>query len=286
SLSEVHWLSRHFAVHVLMKNYDVLLDYCTEQVRDSNDSVSKYCLKRLNDLQYRVALATLDDVLEELTNLSQLFQKSSLSTIEACSFAKAKIAKLCAKWNEDVKAVLAASIGDTDTSSTLMFIERACEHLERRFPADELKQWAVFDLSTLAHVDFAFGKDDVAYLAAKHASSLNKPAVDICRQITPYIVAEKMRMDTLKTFSDLSAFVLKEEQFSDLPQLVDICGTFQASSTDCEQRFSLMNNIKTKLEADHLDKVMRVKSHVTAGGMVDLDAVYIEWKAQKDRQEK
>uniref|UniRef100_H3A866 Uncharacterized protein n=1 Tax=Latimeria chalumnae TaxID=7897 RepID=H3A866_LATCH len=290
-LNEVRWLSRHFAVCALMRNYDILLDYSTEQFRESNDPVSKYCLKRLNDSQYYVALAILDDMLEELTSLSQ----SSLLTIEACSFAKAKIAKVSAnylsdtfRWNEDVKAVLAASSGDTDTSSIIMFIE--CVHLERRFPADELKE------PTLAHADFASGKDDVTHLAAKYTSLLNKPAIDICRQITTqytdlkFTAAKKMRMGTLKTFLDLSAFVLKEEQFSDLCQLIDICDTFQASSTDYDQGFSLMSNIKNKLqnrlEADHLDKPMRVKSYVTAGGVVDLDALYVEWKTQKDGQKK
>ena len=79
-------------------------------------------------------------------------------------------------------------------------------------------------------------------------------------------------------------------QFSKLSILVDICATFQASSADCERGFSLMNNIKTKgrnrLGAEHLDQLMRIKSHLAYGKEVNLDAVYSRWISHKDRREK
>ena len=56
------------------------------------------------------------------------------------------------------------------------------------------------------------------------------------------------------------AYALQSEQFQDLSKLMDIGGTFLASSVDCERGFSLMNNIKNKhrnrLEEFHLDMLM------------------------------
>ena len=46
-LDEVRWLSRHLAVVAFVRNYNVLFDYCTEQVKMSNDPINKFCLKRL-----------------------------------------------------------------------------------------------------------------------------------------------------------------------------------------------------------------------------------------------
>ena len=41
-LNEVRWLSRHLAVSALMRNYDVLVQYCTDQVNETNDPVSNF----------------------------------------------------------------------------------------------------------------------------------------------------------------------------------------------------------------------------------------------------
>ena len=51
-----------------------------------------------------------------------------------------------------------------------------------------------------------------------------------------------------------------------------------------------MNNIKTKLrnrlEEFHLDMLMRIKSYLLDGGIINLDTVYSEWANTKDRREK
>jgi len=83
---------------------------------------------------------------------------------------------------------------------------------------------------------------------------------------------------------------LKEECFNELSVLIDICGTFQASSADCERGFSTMNAIKTnsrnRLEVDNLEKIMRIKLHLDSEKIVDLDKVYLHWKNIKARREK
>ena len=98
SLNEVRWLSRHFAVTAFMRNYNVLIDYCTEQMNDRNDPINKYCLKKLKNPQYKVALTVLNDGLGELASMCKYFQRNTLTTIEAFQFAKAKISKLRSQY--------------------------------------------------------------------------------------------------------------------------------------------------------------------------------------------
>ena len=89
---------------------------------------------------------------------------------------------------------------------------------------------------------------------------------------------EKLKTGSLKTFTDVVGYAITEKKFSKLAKLIDICGTFQASSADAERGFSLMNNIKIKsrnrLEEEHLDMLMRIKFYMTNGRKVDLGAVY------------
>ena len=51
-LHDVRWLSRHLAVAAFVQNYNVLIEYCTEQVNTCNDPINKYCLKRLLNPQF------------------------------------------------------------------------------------------------------------------------------------------------------------------------------------------------------------------------------------------
>lgn len=93
----------------------------------------------------------------------------------------------------------------------------------------------------------------------------------------------------MKTFQDILTFTRQQEQFSELNLLLDICGTFQASSADCERGFSLMNAIKIKsrnrLDTDHLENLMRIKLHLSTGN-INIDNVYDFWKKEKERREK
>ena len=43
-LYDVRWLSWHFAVAAFVRNFNVLIVYCTEQVNTCNDPINKYCL--------------------------------------------------------------------------------------------------------------------------------------------------------------------------------------------------------------------------------------------------
>ena len=103
-------------------------------------------------------------------------------------------------------------------------------------------------------------------------------------------MCEKIKTGLLPTVGDVVNYALTEEQFALLARLLDICGTFQASSADCERGFSLMNAIKTKsrnrLEGKHLDMLMRIKSYTSSGRTVNLDEVYQLWAAKKDKRDK
>ena len=95
-----------------------------------------------------------------------------------------------------------------------------------------------------------------------------------------------MKTGFIQTFSDVISFVLKDMKMVSI--LLDICGTFQASSADCERGFGLMNSIKTKsinrAEVNYLDDLMRIKFYLLLGNTIDLDAVYKRWTTHKDKR--
>ncbi|XP_078518450.1 zinc finger protein 862-like [Lissotriton helveticus] len=90
-LNEVRWLSRHFAVGALIRNYEIVLKYFEHEKVEENDPIAKYCYKKLSDSNYHISLAVLNDILGEFASLCKLFQKSSLTTVEAVQYARAKI---------------------------------------------------------------------------------------------------------------------------------------------------------------------------------------------------
>ena len=50
---DVRWLSRHFAIQALARNYDVLLDYYKEQ--GIRDPVAVFCVAKLESMQIKAA---------------------------------------------------------------------------------------------------------------------------------------------------------------------------------------------------------------------------------------
>lgn len=303
-LNEVRWLSRHFAIRAVMRNYDLLIEYCRKQVEEDNDPIHKYIVDRLTKPEYRVAITILNEVLSELAELCRLLQRSNLTTIEAFQFTKAKIMKLRTQYfgetihfSEEVANLISSFSSPVDTTAVVRFIERVCDHFSGRFPDNELGNWSVFDKDSFTASDnlknFLFGSKELELLAARYSTLLNKQ-VEVFKKnlIAQYvefkmIISEKLVNGGLKIFEDMVAYTKQQEQFSDLYQLLDICATFQASSADCERGFSLMNQIKTKtrnrLEVDHLDNLIRIKLYLS-GHTVNLDEVYSFWKSIKGRR--
>ena len=98
-----------------------------------------------------------------------------------------------------------------------------------------------------------------------------------------------MKTRSIQTFTDVVSCVIKNEDMKELSSLLDICGTFQAPSADCERGFSLMNLIKTKSrnrrQVNHLDNLMRIKLYLSSGITINQDEVYKHWTTHKDRRE-
>ena len=94
AIHDVRWLFRHFAIQALVRNYDVLLDYCKEQ--GTRDSVAVFCVAKLETMQIKAALFVLNDILTELSDLSR-FQKSDITPVKAQAVARSTIAKLQAQ---------------------------------------------------------------------------------------------------------------------------------------------------------------------------------------------
>ena len=141
TLNEVRWLSRHFALQAIIKNYDSLNAYF-EEIK-SNDPISKYCFKKLKNNGVHTALKVLNDVFEELAALYKIFQRQGLTLIDAQNFVHAKINKLRQKylaeptfWGERVDNLLVRiSEEETATFNTeglLDFIRLLCDHMHGR----------------------------------------------------------------------------------------------------------------------------------------------------------
>ncbi|CAM2117782.1 unnamed protein product [Caretta caretta] len=215
--NEVSWLSMHFPLRAIIRNYNPLLEYF-EQDKDT-DPVSKYCHKKLNTMEYRITLEVMKDVLSELASLSTLLRNGPLHLLK--HFTLHEVKSLCSKYKD--------------------------------FLAEEIVIISQYN-------DFKFA------------------------------VAERIKSQLVLSFPDMVTFAHQNEQFQDLAKLMDIGGTFLASSTDCERGFSLMNTLKNKLwnclQVDRLDMLMCIKSYQLDGGLIDLDRVYIEWANEKDRREK
>lgn len=303
-LNEVRWLSRHQAVNAVLRNYTVLEEYCKREFTDNRDPVAKYCYKKLSDSKFKVTVTALGDVLGELAQLCLSFQRRNLTVMEGHCFARAKIEKLRSQylkekdvqWSDRVKEAMGTSSADgRNTGEITLFISKLYDHMDARFPEDELKEWSAFDIEALSSdISFDYGSADISTLAKKYEAILHHPqsmeAINSQYAEFKYIMKQKLKQGSISTFSDMVAAALRCEELKEISQLVDICATFQASSADCERGFSLMNHIKAasrnRLEVAHLDLLMRIKSKQEADGAINLDKVYNHWRSEKDRREK
>ncbi|CAM2095839.1 E3 SUMO-protein ligase KIAA1586-like [Caretta caretta] len=286
-LSEVHWLSRHFALGAIIRNYHPLLEYF-EQDKDT-DPVSKYCHKKLNTMEYRITLEVLNDVLLELASLSTLLQKWDLTSLEAFHLARGKLKKIRRQylgdsvlWSDKVKALLDMSSqenSEIDTSSIITFINILCAHLADRFPEDEVQEWSAFDCEAIVKRDFNFGIHQVKSPCSKYKDFIAEEIVIVSQYNDfKFALTERIKSQLVLSFPDMVTFAHQNEQFQELAKLMDIGGTFLASSADCEHGFSLMNTLKHKLrsrlQVDHLDMLVCIKSYHLDGGLIDLDSLY------------
>lgn len=138
-----------------MRNYNVLTEYCTKKA--ANDPIAKYCHRRVTDSKYRVAwryVGRVSSAVCEFTvkqawmgiALQEQEFKSYILNISENTFIGADVSELSQRENT------------VNTADIIMFVRKVCEHLDARFPENELKEWAVFDVDILdATSDFDHG---------------------------------------------------------------------------------------------------------------------------------
>jgi len=99
--------------------------------------------------------------------------------VEAFQFAKAKIKKLRSQYlgekphyTENASHLLSSFQHPVNTKSIIKFIQQTCEHLDHRFPDEELQDWAVFDkecFSTAVNLeDYTFGLEEMKRLGNRY----------------------------------------------------------------------------------------------------------------------
>ena len=195
-------------------------------------------------------------------------------------------------WNDKSNQILSEN-KDIDTRPITRFIRSVCDHLNARFPVDELKLWCAFDPTTLKNCTFDFGVTEVKQLCEKYKDLIgitNDGLIIKQYNDFKFLMNEKLKSGTITSLPEIAEITLNDEQFNLLATLIDICCTFQASSAECERGFSLMNNVKVKsrnrLDTTHLDHLMRIKLYLNAGKAIDLHKAYTIWKECKVRREK
>ena len=137
----MHWLSRHFSLHAIIRNYEPLPRFFEED--KDNDVLSKYCYKKLKSEQFHITYEILNDILSEMASLTLTFQKRGLTPLEVYHLAQGKLNKLRmqylgekVKWSDKVSILLDNVSGEgvsVDTSSIITFINILCLHLVKDF---------------------------------------------------------------------------------------------------------------------------------------------------------
>lgn len=79
------------------------------------------------------------------------------------------------------------------------------------------------------------------------------------------MAAEKFKTGSFQTFSDLVNYALKDDQIQEILVLLDICGTFQVSSAECEHESSVMNLIKSEFSHLIWDKLSTIVRYINTG---------------------
>ena len=103
--------------------------------------------------QFRQTLTVINNALGEMTSICKDFQRINLTTIEAFQFLNVKICKIRSRYLEEtvhcsdtMKKVLNSIDCDVDKIVILRFVKLLRNHLEKRFPDDELLDWQQFSI--------------------------------------------------------------------------------------------------------------------------------------------
>ena len=119
--------------------------------RNELSLIKKSSPEQVKILIGNILLAINMNAFNELAQLCLSFQRRNLTVMEGHCFARANIEKLRSqylteekdvKWSDRVKeAMRASSAEDRNIGEITCFIGKLCDHLDARFPEDELKEW-------------------------------------------------------------------------------------------------------------------------------------------------
>lgn len=119
-----------------VRNYEELVQHFSKEVEDENDPVANYCFKKLQKPRIIASTAFVNDVLTELAGMCCLFQRRSITPLDAFELPKAKIRKprgqylgYIAHFNPEVKTTIANNGTEVNYDAVLRFIERVYRHL-------------------------------------------------------------------------------------------------------------------------------------------------------------
>lgn len=98
-----------------------------------------------------------------------------------------------------------------NTRDIILFVRRVCEHLDARFPENELKEWAACEPDTLDHAvgEFDHGLNDVTSLVKKFEALLEEADDAVLGRICQQYNEFKFMVNEKKEKSDCSDHFLR-----------------------------------------------------------------------------
>lgn len=109
----------------------------------------------------------------------------------------------------------------------LPFLFVSSDHLDARFPEDELKDWSAFDIEALSSDISFFNRHYYTVQEKKYEAILHHPhsmeAINSEYAEFKYIVKQNLKQGSISTFSDMVAAALRCEELKEISELVDIC---------------------------------------------------------------
>ena len=105
---------------------------------------------------------------------------------------------------------------DVNKAVILRFVELLCNHLEKRFPDDELMDWQAFDHCIIANnSSFEFGKDSLNKLIRRFSWIIPNCQESVFSKIGEeyddfkFLIAEKVKTGLIQAFTDVISCVMK-----------------------------------------------------------------------------
>lgn len=315
------------ALDNLFFSYDVIIAHLEETSkadtsRDKANDKARNLLAHLTNKGILLMLSFMHDIVETLSKFSLALQSADATIATTAQQLQFAIVQLEKYKTEDglrfskEKEKLSRTTGDSLSSVGLPktrsgslqftdnlrqdFCNKAISSLKQKFECDralldgaymlDLSSWPLPDQLMLGSENFTFGDETVKSLIFAYEDLLSVSGVKV-EAILPEFTSLKLSLNTANVkVQNMSLSQLNERyaKFEIFLSLLDLLGTFPATSVDAERGFSHVKRIKTdirnRLNDKSLSDILCVKLHSDNIGNFDPDQSIMTWNGVKERR--